>query len=331
MTLKNSGAQRRFDFVFVIIPPLPLLSAGMGLCSSQQPKQPKPHQPQPSSSTPNPVSDPNAPAHIENPEGITILDHSTAHLENNENDGGALEVYLDDEGNEQSYQTIQGQTAEPTKRRPSMIIPPTFDFPGKMDPAEVVCGTKIGSGSFGEVVHAHYHGYHIAIKKCFVPRDPKEFREVYGDFKREVTLLSNLKHPRILRYVSKVCDIKTKTLWIATEVMAGSVGTLLKMIHNSGGSHMLSWRLILQIMADAAEAMTFLHGVNIIHRDLKAENLLLDEDFRCKVSGVWWWSGVLRCEQATKTLMLLFYFTLTWDFFFFLNYTVGRFWFGPNH
>ena len=61
-------------------------------------------------------------------------------------------------------------------------------------------------------------------------------------------------------------------------------GTLLKMIHNSGGSHQLSWRLILQIMEDAAEAMTFLHSVDIIHRDLKAENLLLDEDFRCKLA-----------------------------------------------
>ena len=210
----------------------------MGICSSsdtsgKQCKKPSTNTPQEqpsdtnttSTPTSNPASAPaSAPAHIENPEGITILDHSTAHLENNEDDGGALEVYLDDDVAGDGFQAREGKTAEPTKRRPSMIIPFEFDFPEKMNPTEIVCGAKIGSGSFGEVVHGHYKGYHIAVKKCFVPRNAKEFREVLQDFKREVKLLSNLKHPRILRYVSQICDMKTKTLWIASELMAGSVG-----------------------------------------------------------------------------------------------------------
>ena len=72
----------------------------MGICSSsdtsgKQGKEPSTNTPQeqPSNTdtTPTPTSNPaSAPAHIENPEGITILDHSTAHLENNEDDGGAL-------------------------------------------------------------------------------------------------------------------------------------------------------------------------------------------------------------------------------------------------
>jgi tRNA A-37 threonylcarbamoyl transferase component Bud32 len=259
----------------------------MGLCSSSKASDtPSPnHNNDDETPTPasNPVGDPTAPANIQNPEGVTILDHSTAHLENNENDGGALEVYLDDDVSGDGYQARQGQTAEPTKRRPSMIIPQDVEFPRVMDPTEVKCGAKIGSGSFGIVVHAHYRGYHIAVKKCFVPKKKSEFKEVFADFQREVTLLGNLRHPRILRYVSKVQVLNSRSLWIATEVMAGSVGTLLKMIKNAGGTHMLSWRLILQIMEDAANAMTFLHDSNIIHRDLKAENLLLDEDFRCKV------------------------------------------------
>jgi tRNA A-37 threonylcarbamoyl transferase component Bud32 len=269
----------------------------MGLCSSSETKT--------TTATQNPVgantntannatttdntrsNDPaSAPAHIENPEGVTILDHSTAHLENNENDGGALEVYLDDDVPGEGYQKREGQAAVPTKRRPSMIIPLDAAFPPVMNPDEVVCGAKIGSGSFGEVVHAHYHGFHVAVKKCYVPKKRSEFKEVFDDFVREVTLLQSLTHDRILRYVGKVQDKKTRRLWIATEVMAGSVSTLLQMIKNSGGSHMLSWRLILQIMADAAEGMTFLHETDIIHRDLKAENLLLDEDFRCKVIQV---------------------------------------------
>ena len=97
-----------------------------------------------------------APAHVSAPPGITILDRSTAHLENNEDDGGALEVYLDED--DVKYQARAGEAAEPTKRRPSMIIPYDQDFPEQMKVNEVVCGAKIGSGSFGEVVHAHWHG-----------------------------------------------------------------------------------------------------------------------------------------------------------------------------
>ena len=286
----------------------------MGLCSSSETKT--------TTATQNPVgantntannatttdntrsNDPaSAPAHIENPEGVTILDHSTAHLENNENDGGALEVYLDDDVPGEGYQKREGQAAVPTKRRPSMIIPLDAAFPPVMNPDEVVCGAKIGSGSFGEVVHAHYHGFHVAVKKCYVPKKRSEFKEVFDDFVREVTLLQSLTHDRILRYVGKVQDKKTRRLWIATEVMAGSVSTLLQMIKNSGGSHMLSWRLILQIMADAAEGMTFLHETDIIHRDLKAENLLLDEDFRCKVIQVFF---VCVCLLMFGLVFLMF-------------------------
>ena len=243
------------------------------------------------------------PAHVQQPDdGTVIIDHSTAHLENNPDAGGALEVYLDDDPEVGGYQARQGQAAAVTKRRPSMVIPYEHEFPKKLDPNAVTLGTGIGSGSFGKVVHAHYEGFHVAIKMCFVPRDRSQLAEVFNDFKREVKLLSNIKHPRVLRFVSACADMKSRKFWIATEIMAGSVGTLLKMIHHAGGSHKLSWRLVLQIAADAAEAMTFLHGLEpaIIHRDLKAENLLLDEDFRCKLADF----GLARTINKGKTMTI---------------------------
>ena len=79
-----------------------------------------------------------APANVNPPPGITILDRSTAHLENNEDDGGALEVYLDED--DVKYQARAGEAAEPTKRRPSMIIPYDQDLPEQMKVNDVVCG-----------------------------------------------------------------------------------------------------------------------------------------------------------------------------------------------
>ena len=145
-----------------------------------------------------------------------------------------------------------------------MIIPSSQEFPEQLDPKDVTLGATIGSGSFGKVMHGHYKGFHVAIKQCFLPRDKKQLKEVIHDFKREVTLLRHINHPRVLRFVSACAKLNTRQFWIATEIMVGSVGTLLKMIHHAGGSHKLSWRLVLQIALDAAEGMAFLH-LSLIH------------------------------------------------------------------
>jgi len=48
----------------------------------------------------------------------------------------------------------------------------------------------------------------------------------------------------------------------------------------------VTWRMALWIATDCAEACQYLHGLpsKIVHRDIKAENLLLDHDFRCKLT-----------------------------------------------
>jgi serine/threonine protein kinase len=43
-------------------------------------------------------------------------------------------------------------------------------------------------------------------------------------------------------------------------------------------------RRLLQMARDVAEGVAFLHAHNVVHRDLKPSNLLLDDDYRVKVS-----------------------------------------------
>lgn len=48
---------------------------------------------------------------------------------------------------------------------------------------------------------------------------------------------------------------------------------------------------MLQVLLDVARGMDFLHHHNVIHRDLKSPNILVDEDFHAKVR---WWGGCDR-------------------------------------
>ncbi|KAJ0763967.1 putative protein kinase RLK-Pelle-RLCK-VIIa-2 family [Helianthus annuus] len=50
------------------------------------------------------------------------------------------------------------------------------------------------------------------------------------------------------------------------------------------GVDALPWSTMIKIAIGAAQGMAFLHSVNVIYRDMKASNILLDEDYNAKVS-----------------------------------------------
>lgn len=47
--------------------------------------------------------------------------------------------------------------------------------------------------------------------------------------------------------------------------------------------HELGWKFRLRIATDAASALKYLHRHNLIHRDIKSSNMLLDHNWVCKV------------------------------------------------
>jgi serine/threonine protein kinase len=259
----------------------------------------------------------------------TVIDTTNAFVKGEA--AGQMALYLDDE----KFETKQGKEAEPiSHRRPSMEIPLDVDFGMRIKMDDFTWGKCIGSGSYGEVFEAHYQGHHVAVKKIFF-EDSEEGDEddLIEDFAKEVKICSMLRHPRILRFLGAV-NLEPN-FCIVTELMSGSVSTLLKMIHKSK-SHQLSWRLVFQIACDAAEAVEYLHGLTpqIIHRDLKAENLLLDENFRCKLSDFglsrvfekkgtmticgtpsWVAPEIFRGERYTETVDVYSFSIVLWELF----------------
>ncbi|KAG0349012.1 hypothetical protein BG005_011224, partial [Podila minutissima] len=134
--------------------------------------------------------------------------------------------------------------------------------------------TSIGSGSFGRVFHSDLLGTEVAIKEC-VRSESRAFDEKY--FKREVDILKQSRHPNIVQFMG-ICKRK-KRFYIITEFLP--LGNLRQWIQDE--SKEFGWDTRISFAIDISLALAYLHHKNIIHRDLKGENLLVSENMRIKV------------------------------------------------
>ena len=91
--------------------------------------------------------------------------------------------------------------------------------------------------------------------------------------------MSKMRHPNILLYISSC--LEPPNMYIVTEFMArGSLHTVL-----NDPTIPLSWYMRVRMALDCASAMLYLHSSEpcIVHRDLKAENLLVSDSWNVKV------------------------------------------------
>ncbi|CAL9016002.1 unnamed protein product [Prunus brigantina] len=141
---------------------------------------------------------------------------------------------------------------------------------------------KIGEGGYGTVYKGILSNEQVvAIKKSKVSAPITESRQ----FVNEVIVLSQIHHKNVVRLLG--CCLETQTPILVYEFIAH--GTLYEHIHrkNNKGTSPVSLPLRLKIASDTAEALAYLHystSTPIIHRDVKATNILLDENYTAKVS-----------------------------------------------
>ncbi|KAL1158452.1 hypothetical protein V6Z11_A08G225300 [Gossypium hirsutum] len=134
---------------------------------------------------------------------------------------------------------------------------------------------ELGSGTYGTVYHGKWRGTDVAIKRikksCFSGRSSEQDR-LMKDFWREAQILSNLHHPNVVAFYGVVPDGIGGTLATVTEYMVN--GSLRNVLTKKERSLDLHKRLI--IAMGAAFGMEYLHAKNIVHFDLKCDNLLVN-------------------------------------------------------
>ncbi|XP_057549878.1 probable serine/threonine-protein kinase PBL7 [Amaranthus tricolor] len=138
----------------------------------------------------------------------------------------------------------------------------------------------IGHGGYGVVYRGVLGDGTVAAIKM-VHRDGKQGERA---FRIEVDLLSRLHSPHLVELLGYCAD-QTHRLLIFEFMPNGSLQQHLHSRHTY--PQPLDWGTRLRIALDCARALEFLHEnvtPSIIHRDFKCSNILLDHNFRAKVS-----------------------------------------------
>ncbi|XP_065016996.1 serine/threonine-protein kinase STY46-like isoform X5 [Musa acuminata AAA Group] len=145
-------------------------------------------------------------------------------------------------------------------------------------------GKKIARGSCGDLYRATYLGQDVAVK---ILRADQLNEALLLEFNQEVDILRRVHHKNIVHYIG-AC-VKPTELCIITEYMTG--GNLYDHLHKQHIS--LELPHLLKFSIDICKGMDYLHQNNIIHRDLKTANLLLDANSVVKVGDF----GVARFQN----------------------------------
>ncbi|KAK9269190.1 hypothetical protein L1049_000959 [Liquidambar formosana] len=134
---------------------------------------------------------------------------------------------------------------------------------------------ELGSGTFGTVYHGKWRGSDVAIKRindrCFAGK-PSEQERMRDDFWNEAIKLADLHHPNVVAFYGVVLDGPGGSVATVTEYMVN--GSLRNALQKNERS--LDKRKRLLIAMDVAFGMEYLHGKNIVHFDLKSDNLLVN-------------------------------------------------------
>ena len=149
----------------------------------------------------------------------------------------------------------------------------------EVDFTQISLLNRVGGGTFGDVYRARLWGTEIAVK-ILKGEDFESGESVLEELKKEVSILSQLRHPNVVLYIG-ACTVPPH-ICIATEWCGrGS-------LHDVLDDHSLHipCKLIVQLAMGIAQGVNYLHSLEhrIIHRDLKSANILVTRNWQVRVS-----------------------------------------------
>ncbi|KAK8518266.1 hypothetical protein V6N12_017419 [Hibiscus sabdariffa] len=137
---------------------------------------------------------------------------------------------------------------------------------------------ELGDGGFGTVYYGELRdGRAVAVKRLY----ENNYKRV-EQFMNEVGILTGLRHHNLVSLYGSTSRHSRELLLVYEYVSNGTVADHLHGDRAKPGE--LSWHIRLEIAIETALALRYLHASDIIHRDVKTNNILLDKDFHVKVA-----------------------------------------------
>lgn len=193
---------------------------------------------------------------------------------------------------------IQGSTLAPRKFKLKELKNATGNFSPR---------NKLGKGGFGTVYKGVWKDKLIAVKRV-----SKKSHQGKQEFIAEVTTIGNLNHRNLVKLIGWCYE--NKDLLLVYEFMPN--GSLEKFIFSEAevemeeyspspqssipsSSSSLSWDTRLNVIHGVAQALEYLHNgceKRVLHRDIKASNIMLDSEFNPKLGDF----GLARTIQESQ-------------------------------
>ncbi|XP_076902773.1 LEAF RUST 10 DISEASE-RESISTANCE LOCUS RECEPTOR-LIKE PROTEIN KINASE-like 1.1 [Bidens hawaiensis] len=137
---------------------------------------------------------------------------------------------------------------------------------------------ELGDGGFGAVYYGKLKdGRDIAVKKLH----EHNYNRVQ-QFRNEVEILTKLRHPSLVVLYGCTSRQSHELLLVYEYVPNGTVADHLH--GEQANPYLLTWSIRMNIAIETASALAYLHASEIIHRDVKTTNILLDNNFCVKVA-----------------------------------------------
>jgi len=190
----------------------------------------------------------------------------------------------DDDGKPAEQEGVHDEVVPFVEDEPEMLLEELEELPeGKIRQIGSIVrwqrGNLIGFGSFGRV----YLGMNLDSGELFVVKQvvfvSKERSEEVVQLEREIALLATLDHVNIVKYLGTERNSVNNELSIFLEHMPG--GSVADLVSRFGP---LVDTVVRKYTREVLAGLQYLHSRGIIHRDIKGQNILVDNRGVCKLA-----------------------------------------------